>query len=170
MRVSYEWLKELVDVPADPLDLVAELVRTGTEVEGVERMGADLDHVVTGQVVSKERHPSSDHLWVCTVSVGEDEPEPGAGAPEPLQIVCGAQNFAQGDKVAVALVGAELPGGLGIKRSRLRGVESCGMLCSARELGLSDDHSGIMVLPADAPVGVDSPHTWACPTPCSTAR
>lgn len=155
MRVSYEWLKELVDVPADPLDLVAELVRTGTEVEGVERMGADLDHVVTGQVVSKERHPSSDHLWVCTVSVGAGAPEPGAGAPEPLQIVCGAQNFAQGDKVAVALVGAELPGGLGIKRSRLRGVESCGMLCSARELGLSDDHSGIMVLPADAPVGVD---------------
>ena len=70
MRVSYEWLKEMVDVPADPQELVAEFVRTGTEVEGVEKTGADLDRVVTARIVSKEPHPDSDHMWVCTVDVG----------------------------------------------------------------------------------------------------
>lgn len=154
MRVSYEWLKELVDVPADPQELVAEFVRTGTEVESVERLGADLDHVVTGQIVSKEPHPDSDHLWVCQVSVGERNVD-ADGKPQPLQIVCGAQNFEQGDKIVVAMVGAVLPGGFEIKKSKLRGVESCGMNCSSRELGLDDDHSGIMILPPDAPVGAD---------------
>ena len=154
MRVSYEWLKEMVDVPADPQELVAEFVRTGTEVEAVERMGAEFDNIVTGQVLSKEPHPDSDHMWLCKVSVGEKNVD-ADGNPEPLQIVCGAQNFEQGDKIVVAMIGAELPGGFKIKKSKLRGVESCGMNCSARELGLSDDHSGIMILPEDAPVGVD---------------
>ena len=154
MRVSYEWLKEMVDVPADPQELVAEFVRTGTEVEAVERMGAEFDRVVTGQVLSKEPHPDSDHMWLCKVSVGEKNVD-ADGNPEPLQIVCGAQNFEQGDKIVVAMIGAELPGGFKIKKSKLRGVESCGMNCSARELGLSDDHSGIMILPEDAPVGMD---------------
>ena len=154
MRVSYEWLKEMVDLPADPQELVAEFVRTGTEVEGVERMGADLDHVVTGQVIAKEPHPDSDHMWLCKVSVGNKNVD-AEGNPEPLQIVCGAQNFEQGDKIVVAMIGAVLPGGFAIKKSKLRGVDSYGMNCSARELGLSDDHSGIMILPEDAPVGVD---------------
>lgn len=154
MRVSYEWLKEMVDVPADPQDLVAEFVRTGTEVEAVERMGADLDHVVTGQVVTKEPHPDSDHMWKLSVNVGDKNLDAN-GNPAPLQIVCGAQNFEQGDHVVVAMVGAVLPGGFEIKKSKLRGVESCGMCCSLRELGLSDDHSGIIVLPADAPIGID---------------
>lgn len=154
MRVSYEWLKEMVDVPADPQELVAEFVRTGTEVEAVDRMGAEFDHVVTGQVVSKEPHPDSDHMWLCKVSVGEKNTD-ADGNPEPLQIVCGAQNFEQGDKIVVAMIGAELPGGFKIKKSKLRGVESYGMNCSARELGLSGDHSGIMILPEDAPVGMD---------------
>ena len=154
MRVSYEWLQEMVDVPADPAELVAEFVRTGTEVEAIDRQGADFDHVVTGQVVSKERHPDSDHMWLCKVDVGERNL--GAdGTPEPLQIVCGAQNFEEGDKIVVAMIGAVLPGGFTIKKSKLRGVESCGMNCSSRELGLDDDHSGIMILPADAPVGMD---------------
>ena len=154
MRVSYEWLKSMVDVPADPQDLVAEFVRTGTEVEAVERMGAEFDHVVTGQVVSKEPHPDSDHMWLCKVDVGDKNLGPD-GNPEPLQIVCGAQNFEQGDKIVVAMIGAVLPGGFKIKKSKLRGVESCGMNCSERELGLSDSHEGIIVLPKDAPLGMD---------------
>ena len=154
MRVSYEWLKSMVEVPAEPADLVAEYVRTGTEVEAVERLGADFDHVVTGQVVSKEPHPDSDHMWLCKVSVGNKNLD-ADGNPADLQIVCGAQNFEQGDKIVVAMIGAVLPGNFKIKKSKLRGVESCGMNCSARELGLSDDHEGIMILPADAPVGVD---------------
>lgn len=153
MRVSYEWLKELVDIPNDPLELVEEFTRTGTEVESVERMGADLDHVVVGQVVSKEPHPDSDHMWLCKVSVGKHNVDAN-GNPVPLQIVCGAQNFNQGDKIVVAMIGAVLPGGFKIKKSKLRGVESCGMNCSERELGLSDSHAGIMILPADAPVGM----------------
>ena len=126
MRVSYEWLKEMVDVPADPQDLVAEFVRTGTEVEAVVRMGADFDNVVTGQVVSKEPHPDSDHMWKLAVSVGTKNVDKD-GNPVPLQIVCGAQNFEQGDHVVVAMIGAVLPGGFEIKKSKLRGVESCGM-------------------------------------------
>ena len=153
MKVSYNWLKTLVDVPESPEELAAEFIRTGTEVESIDTVGEAFDHVVTAQVVSKEPHPDSDHMWVCRVDVGrfnlgED------GGPEPLQIVCGAQNFEQGDHIVTALVGAELPGGVKIKKSKLRGVVSCGMNCSARELGLSGDHSGIMILPKDAPVGV----------------
>ena len=129
------------------------MILTGTGVEAVETLGATFDHVVTAQVLAKEPHPDSDHLWVCSVDVGghnlgED------GAPEPVTIVCGAQNFEAGDHIVTALPGAELPGGVKIKKSKLRGVASCGMNCSARELGLSSDHSGIMILPADAPVGM----------------
>ncbi len=153
MRVSYEWLKELVDVPADPQELVDEFTRTGTEVEAIERMGAELDHVVVGQVASKEPHPNSDHMWLCKVDVGAQNLN-GDGEPEPLQIVCGAQNFEQGDKIVVAMIGAVLPGDFRIKKSKLRGVESCGMNCSERELGLGDSHEGIMILPSDAPVGM----------------
>ena len=89
MRISYEWLKELVDIPDDPQVLVEDFTRTGTEVEGVERVGANLDHVVTGEVLSKERHPNSDHMWLCKVGVGTQNVD-ADGKPEPLQIVCGA--------------------------------------------------------------------------------
>ena len=146
MRVSYEWLKSMVDVPADPAELVAEFTRTGTEVEAVEKVGANLEHVVTAQVVSKKPHPDSDHMWLCQVSVGDKNVD-ADGNPVPLQIVCGAQNFNEGDHIVTAMIGAVLPG--------LRGVESCGMNCSARELGLGSDHEGIMILPEDAPVGMD---------------
>ena len=92
-------------------------------------------------------------MWVTTVDVGSANL--GAdGEPEPLQIVCGAQNFNAGDHIVVALVGAELPGGVKIKKSKLRGVASCGMNCSERELGLGGDHAGIMILPQDAPLGM----------------
>ena len=154
MRISYEWLKTMVDVPENPSDLVDEFVRTGTEVEAVERVGADLDHVVTAKVISKQPHPDSDHMYVCQVDVGEKNL--GAdGKPEPLQIVCGAQNFNEGDHIVTAMIGAVLPGDFKIKKSKLRGVASMGMNCSERELGLGNDHDGIIILPKDAPVGVD---------------
>ncbi len=153
MRVSYEWLKTMVDVPDDPWALVREYVRTGTEVDSVESVGASLENVVTGMVLEKERHPDSDHMWVTKVDVGQANV--GAdGEPEPLQIVCGAQNFNAGDHIVVALVGAVLPGDVHIKKSKLRGIDSCGMNCSERELGLGADHEGIMILPEDAPVGM----------------
>ena len=153
MKVSLKWLSEYVDVPSNLKAFCDRLDLTGPGVEAVETLGATFDHVVTAQVLAKEPHPDSDHLWVCSVDVGghnlgED------GAPEPVTIVCGAQNFEAGDHIVTALPGAELPGGVKIKKSKLRGVASCGMNCSARELGLSSDHSGIMILPADAPVGM----------------
>lgn len=154
MRVSYEWLKDMVDVPEDPKDLVKEYIHTGTEVEAVEKVGADLEHVVTGKVLTKVPHPDSDHMWLTTVDVGMKNVDKD-GKPEPLQIVCGAQNFNAGDHIVVAMIGAHLPGDVKIKKSKLRGVESYGMNCSERELGLGSDHSGIMILPGDAPVGVD---------------
>ena len=153
MRISYEWLSSMVDLPDDVQVLYRELIRTGTEVETIENVGEHLDHVVVGQVLSKEPHPDSDHMWLCKVSVGDKNVDE-AGNPAPLQIVCGAQNFNEGDKIVVAMIGAVLPGDVKIKKSKLRGIESCGMNCSERELGLGGDHSGIMILPADAPVGM----------------
>ena len=145
MKVSLKWLSEYVDVPADTKAFCDRLDLTGTGVEAVERTGAALDGVVVGHVLTCEQHPDSDHMHVVTVDVG---------AGEPVQIVCGAPNIAAGIKVPVACVGAVLPGDLKIKKSKLRGVPSCGMCCSQRELGMGGDHAGIWVLPEDAPVGV----------------
>ena len=151
MKVSLKWLSEYVEIPADLKAFCDRLDLTGTGVEGVEIAGATYDKVVVGQIVEKKAHPDSDHMWVCLVSVGENNLGKD-GKPEPLQIVCGAQNFNEGDKIPVALVGAEF-GDFKIKKSKLRGVVSNGMNCSERELGLGSDHDGIMILPADAPVG-----------------
>lgn len=151
MKVSLKWLSEYVEIPADLKAFCDRLDLTGTGVEGVEIAGATYDKVVVGQIVEKKAHPDSDHMWVCQVSVGENYLGKD-GKPEPLQIVCGAQNFNEGDKIPVALVGAEF-GDFKIKKSKLRGVVSNGMNCSERELGLGSDHDGIMILPADAPVG-----------------
>ena len=156
MRVSLKWLKTMVDLPDEASDLDAlcgKLDMTGTGVEGVEQTGASLKNVVVGHLLTKERHPNADTLWVTTVDVG-DKNLGEDGSPEPLQIVCGAQNFEAGDKIAVAMIGAELPGDVKIKKSKLRGVTSFGMNCSGRELGVSSDHEGILILPADAPVGM----------------
>ncbi|WP_165055795.1 MULTISPECIES: phenylalanine--tRNA ligase subunit beta [unclassified Adlercreutzia] len=144
MKVSLKWLSEYVDVPTDIKAFCDKLDLTGTGVEGVEKTGAALDGIVVGHVLTCEAHPDSDHMHVVTVDVG---------AGEPVQIVCGAPNIAAGIKVPVATVGAVLPGDLKIKKSKLRGVASCGMCCSQRELGFGSDHSGIWVLPEDAPVG-----------------
>lgn len=154
MKVSYDWLSSMVEVPEDPSELATEFIRTGTEVEAIETVGESFDHIVTAKVVSKEPHPDSDHMWVTKVDVGACNVD-ADGNPEPLQIVCGAQNFNEGDHIVTAMIGAELPGDIKIKKSKLRGVESCGMNCSARELGLGDDHDGIIILPKDAPVGMD---------------
>ena len=153
MKVSLKWLGEYVDIPADLKAFCDQLDLTGTGVEGVERTGDAFANVVTAQVLEKERHPESDHLWVCKVDVGEQNVGTD-GKPEPLQIVCGAQNFEAGDHIVTAMVGAELPGDFKIKKSKLRGVASCGMNCSERELGLGNSHEGIMILPEDAPVGM----------------
>ncbi len=145
MHVSMKWLNEYVHVPEDMQAFCDRLDLTGTGVEGCETVGAALDGVVVGYVETCEDHPDSDHMHVTTVNVGADEP---------VQIVCGAPNCRQGLKVAVATIGAVLPGDFKIKKSKLRGVASCGMLCSSRELGLGSDHEGILELPEDAPVGM----------------
>ncbi len=144
MKVSLNWLSEYVDVPADTKAFCDKLDLTGTGVEGVETLGEAFDNIVVGEVLSCDAHPDSDHLHVLSVNVGEDEP---------LQIVCGAPNAAADIKVVVAKIGAVLPGDFAIKKSKLRGVTSCGMCCSERELGLSGNHEGIWILPEDALVG-----------------
>lgn len=145
MRVSLKWLRELVDVTLPLTEFVDLLDMTGTKVEAVHTVGEALEGVVVGRILTKVRHPEADKLWVTTVDVG--------GA-EPLQIVCGAQNFEAGDIVPVAVVGTTLPNGMTIKKAKLRGIVSEGMNCSAAELGLGSDQSGLLILPADAPVGV----------------
>lgn len=144
MKVSLKWLSDYVDVPSNIKEFCDRLDLTGTGVEGVETLGATFDGVVVGYVETCEEHPDSDHMHVVTVDVGGEEP---------IQIVCGAPNIARGIKVPVATVGAVLPGDFKIKKSKLRGVASCGMCCSKRELGLGTDHEGIWVLPEDAVVG-----------------
>lgn len=144
MRVSLKWLKDLVDITLPVEQLCDRLDMTGTKVEAVHTLGEALEGVVVGQVLAKEPHPDADKLSYCSVDIGGEEP---------LRIVCGATNFAAGDKVPVACVGATLPGGLTIKRAKLRGLESQGMMCSATELQVGGDASGLLILPPDAPVG-----------------
>lgn len=153
MRLSLDWVREYVKVPDDLQAFCDRLDLTGTGVEGVETVGEVLDHVYTARILKKEKHPDSDHMWVCQVDVGQANVGED-GEPEPVQVVCGAQNFNEGDRIVTALPGAELPGGIKIKKSKLRGQVSCGMNCSERELGLGGGHDGIIILPADAPVGV----------------
>ncbi|KGI78691.1 phenylalanine--tRNA ligase subunit beta [Oleiagrimonas soli] len=144
MKFSEKWLRELVDIPADRDALLRRLTMAGLEVEDVELLGESLDGVVVGEIVAAEPHPDADRLQVCTVEAGLDAP---------LQIVCGAPNARVGLKAPLATVGATLPGGIKIKKAKLRGVESSGMLCSAKELGVDSDASGLMELPADARTG-----------------
>ncbi len=146
MRFSEAWLREWVNPPLDTQALVDQLSLSGLEVDAVEPAAPAFRGVVVGHVQSVEPHPDAQKLRVCQVDVGEDSP---------LGIVCGAANVAAGQRVPVATVGAVLPGGFKIKRAKLRGVQSLGMVCSAAELGLAESADGIMVLPADAPVGED---------------
>ena len=151
MKVSYQWLKSYVNaLEESPQELAEKLTRSGIEVDIVENRNQGVSGVVVGYVKAREKHPDADKLSVCIVDAGQGED---------LQIVCGAKNVAAGQKVPVALVGAKLPGGLAIKRAKLRGVESQGMICSAKELGMNDkllpkeQQEGIMVLEPSLAVG-----------------
>ena len=116
MRVSYDWLKTMIDIPEDPKTLSDEYIRTGTEVEAIDTVGESFDHVVTAKVLTKTPHPDSDHMYVCSVDVGDKNLD-ADGNPAPLQIVCGAQNFEAGDHIVTAMIGAVLPGDVKIKKS-----------------------------------------------------
>ena len=143
MKVSVNWLRELVDIKLSVDELAHTLTMAGLEVEEIAPVAAAFDGIVVAEVKSTAPHPNADKLRVCEVD---------AGTGSLLQIVCGAPNVATGMRVPCALVGARLPG-LEIKQAKLRGVESTGMLCSAKELGLSDDHGGLLALAHDAPIG-----------------
>ncbi len=144
MKFSENWLRELVEIKADRAALAHALTMAGLEVEELVPLGEDLEGVVVAEIVAAEKHPEADRLQICTVDAGQSAR---------LQIVCGAPNARIGIKVPLAVVGASLPGGMAIKAAKLRGIESFGMLCSARELGIDTDASGLLELPADAPVG-----------------
>ena len=146
MKITYQWLQDFTEVAVGPRELAAQLTLQGLEVESVTPVAPPFSGVVVGEVVDCQRHPNAEKLSLCQVTTD------GANR---LQIVCGASNVRAGLKVAVAQVGACLPNDVIIKRAKLRGLESEGMLCSARELGLGDEHEGIMELPAAAPLHED---------------
>jgi phenylalanyl-tRNA synthetase beta chain len=148
MKVTLNWLKQYVEFNWSPEELSERLTMVGIEVEGVEKLGGELDGVVVAQVITKDKHPNADKLTVCRVNDGKGE----------RQIVCGAQNFKAGDKVPLIFPGHSLPAKLGeppftIKVGKIRGVESHGMMCSPQELGLGDLVEGLLILREDAKVG-----------------
>ena len=149
MKVSVNWLKDYVDVSVPAAELAHMLTMSGNEVEGVEVIGASWDKVVVGHVVALEPHPDADRLRLVTVELGGEQ----------MTVVCGAPNVKVDDKIAFARVGAKLIDGhsgkaMELKPAKIRGVASSGMVCSEMELGMSDSHEGIIVLPADAPIGM----------------
>src|SRR5690349_12026962 len=135
MNVPESWLRSFCNPPLSGAELAERLTMAGLEVEAYEAAGPRFSGVVVAQIVEVERHPNADKLTVCTVEAGGER----------LKVVCGAPNARAGMKVPLAKIGARLPG-VEVKRSTIRGVESAGMLCSARELGLSEDHSGLLEL------------------------
>lgn len=148
MKVTLNWLKQYVDFDGPAEELAERLTMLGLEVESIEKLAGEFDGIVVAQVLTREKHPNADKLSVCRVHDGRGE----------RQIVCGATNFQPGDKVPLILPGARLPAAPGekpvtIKVGKIRGVESHGMLCSPKELGLAEDASGLMILPPDARVG-----------------
>lgn len=145
MKFSEQWLRSWVNPDVSREDLVARLSMVGLEVDAVQPVAGAFSGIVVGEILSAEQHPDADKLRVCQVSNGS----------ETFQVVCGAPNARAGIKIPFAMIGAELPGDFKIKKAKLRGVESQGMLCSASELQISEDNSGLMELAADAPVGSD---------------
>ena len=143
MRVSVNWLSDWLGAAPEPRELAARLTMAGLEVEAIEPAAPSLPGVVVGRIVEREKHPDADSLSICRVDAGG----------ELLQVVCGAPNARAGMKAPLATIGATLPGGMQIRKAKLRGIESHGMLCSARELGLSEEGSGLMELPAELPTG-----------------
>jgi len=145
MQVSLSWLSTHLDLSSYTVPQLSDLLTfAGVEVEGIEERGVTTDKVVVAQIQSFVQHPNADKLSVCQV-------DDGSGTAR--QIVCGAKNFKEGDKVPLALPGAILPGGFAIKEGKLRGIDSMGMMCSGKELGLGEDHSGLLIMAADSPIG-----------------
>lgn len=147
MKISLKWLNDFVDVKdffQKPEALAEVLTKAGLEVEEIENKARDFDSVLTGLILEKEKHPNADKLSLCRVTTGEGVVH---------QIICGAQNHKANDKVVVALPGAILPGNFAIQKAVVRGIESGGMLCSLKELGLAKESQGIEILPEDAPIG-----------------
>src|SRR5215468_8613420 len=144
MKFSVNWLREFVDLPAS-VDALAELLTlAGVEIKSAQTRGANIDKVIVSQITASSQHPNADRLTVCEV-------DDGSGTKR--QIVCGATNYKVGDKVLLALPGAKLPNGIEIRKSKLRGIESEGMMCSPIELGLGEEASGLLILSPDAKVG-----------------
>ena len=160
MRVSIAWLREWLGVGLDVRSVATRLTMAGLEVEAAEPAAPPLPGIVVGEVLECGRHPDADALSLCRVSSGT----------EVLQIVCGAPNVRAGMKAPLATLGATLPGGMEIRKAKLRGVESFGMLCSARELGLAEDASGLMELPTGFATGTSPLSTREVPSGCSTER
>ncbi len=144
MNISYNWLKQYIDLKISPEELQEKMTFAGIEVEKVHQIGKDLKQLKVAEIVSKEKHPQADNLSICSVNDGSGE----------IQVICGAPNCSTGARVAFAPVGTQFDD-FKIKKVKLRGVESYGMLCSEKELGISDNHDGIMILAEDAPVGQD---------------
>ena len=143
MIVTYNWLKEFVDFSYSPQELCDRLTMAGLEVDALVEIGGGLDSVVVARLEAVEKHPEADRLTVCQVNTGQDV----------VQVVCGATNHSTGDLVALAQPGTVLPGDFKIKKSKIRGQVSMGMLCSEKELGIADDAAGIMILPQGLPLG-----------------
>src|SRR5438128_5664581 len=144
MKFSVNWMRESVDLPKNQEEIDELLTRAGIETEKIETRGAKIDKVIVSEITASSRHPNADRLTVCEVDDGSSTKR---------QIVCGATNYKVGDKVPLALPGAKLPNGTEIRNSKLRGVESEGMLCSTIETGLGDEASGLLILSPDAKVG-----------------
>ena len=158
MKISYDWLKDYLECDLAPQQVADIMTSIGIEVDSLEQTEAvpgGLAGVVVAEVLECEPHPDSDHLHITKVN---------DGGPEPLTVVCGAPNVAAGQKVLFAQIGAVLPGDFKIKKSKIRGVESFGMICAEDELGIGTSHDGIMVLPADAPVGTPAKEYLNLPT------
>ncbi len=155
MKFSVTWLREFVDLPPDTGAVADLLTMAGIEIEGIEKRGGNFEKVLVAQITDSKQHPNADRLTVCTV-------EDGSGTSR--QIVCGAKNYRVGDKVPLALPGAELSGGLKIRASKLRGVQSDGMLCSAKELDLGEDASGLLILPGETKVGASLSEVFSADT------
>lgn len=155
MKVPYEWLYDFLVIDVDPHELARSLTLRGLEVESVEDVSPSFSGVVVGKIKSIEKHPNAENLSVCVIDTGK----------ESITVICGAKNIAEGDLVPLALVGASLADGFRIEQKKLRGIDSFGMLCSEKELGLSDDHSGIFILPPDVTIGQDLAHVpWLSDT------
>jgi len=149
MKVSLKWLKDYVDINLAPKALAERLTMAGMEIKDMQRVGGTWENVVIGEVTALNPHPNADRLKLPTVNISTQQ----------VTVVCGAPNIAVGQKVPFARVGAQLIDGhtgeaISLKPARIRGILSEGMVCSEKELGISDSHEGIMVLPSEAPVGV----------------